>query len=48
MAGERKQEKNYIRSNKLEIRRGGTHMETFTVKWAFLCDVYGIVKIENI
>ena len=42
------QEKNYIRSHKLEIRGGQTHKESFTVRGAFMCDVYGIVKVENI
>ena len=36
LAGEGRQEKNYIRSDKLEIIRGGNHKETFTVKCAFL------------
>ena len=41
---ETKQEKNYI---KLEVRRGGTHKEAFTVKCAFMYYVYGIVKVEK-
>ena len=32
--------------DKLEIRRGGTHKEVFTVKCAFMSVVYGIVKVE--
>ena len=47
LVGEGRQEKNYIRSDKLEIIRGGNHKETFTVKCTFLYDVYGIVKVEN-
>ena len=31
---------------KIEARRGGTHKEVFTVKCAFMCDIYGIVKVE--
>ena len=30
----------------LEIRRGGTHKEVFTVKCAFMYDICGIVKVE--
>ena len=33
--------------NKLEITRGGTHKEVFTVKCAFLYDIYGIVEYSN-
>ena len=47
LAGEGRQKKNYIRSDRLEITRGGTHKEPFTVKCAFLYNVYGIAKIEN-
>ena len=44
---ETKQEKNYIKLDEIEFRRGGTHKEAFTVKCAFMYDVYGIVKIEK-
>ena len=30
----------------IEARRGGTHKEVFTVKCAFMYDIYGTVKIE--
>ena len=38
---------NYIKLDKVEVRRGRTHKEMFTVKYAFMYDVYGIIKIEN-
>ena len=40
----RRQEKNYIRLVKLEIRRGGTDKETLQIS-VYLCMLYGIVKI---
>ena len=42
-----RQEKNYIKLDKLEARRGGTNKEAFTVKCTFMYDVYGIVKVEK-
>ena len=44
---ETKQKKNYIKLDKIEARRGGTHKEAFTVKCAFMYNVYGIVKVEK-
>ena len=29
------------------MRRGGTHKEVFTVKCAFMYDIYGIERIEK-
>ena len=46
-AEEGNKEKNYIKLDKLEARRGGTHKEAFTVKYTFMYDVYGIVKVER-
>ena len=42
----RRQEKNYTRLDKIEARRGGAYTEVFTVKCAFMYDIYGIVKVE--
>ena len=38
---------NYSKLDKLQIRRGGTNKEAFTVKCTFMHDVYGIVKVEK-
>ena len=38
---------NYIKLDKIEVRRGGTHKEAFTVKCAFMYYVYGIIKVEK-
>ena len=42
-----KQEKNYIKLDKLEARREGTHKEAFTVKCTFMYGVYGIEMVER-
>ena len=42
----RRQEKNYTRLDKIEVRKGGTFKEVFTVKCVFLYDIYGIVRVE--
>ena len=41
---DRRQEENYARLDKIEIRRGGTHKEAFTVKCTFMYDIYGTVR----
>ena len=42
----RRQEKNYIKLDKIEARRG-PHKEAFIVKCAFMYNVYGIVKVDK-